>query len=205
MATVGAIIGREAAAWAAATRHPFLDGVRDGALPAAAFAAWLVQDYRFVGDLLACQARLLARAPRPAQAVLAAGLVGLEAELTWFEEQAGRRALALDAPRLPATAAYRDELTALERAEAPVALAALWAIERAYLDAWRGAAPGAAAYRAFVEHWTTPAFAAYVDGLERAADAALAGAGRPEPATTEAVLAIARLERDFWEMAWTGR
>ena len=204
MGTVGDIIEREAGAWAAATRHPFLDGVRDGALPARAFAAWLVQDYLYVSDLLDFQTRLLARAPRPAQAVLAAGLVALEAELTWFEAQAEQRGLTLDTPRLPATAAYRDALLALDRAAAPVALAALWAIERAYLDAWRGAAPGAVAYREFVEHWTTPTFAAYVAGLEQAADAALAGGG-DLAAATEAVLTIARLERDFWEMAWTGR
>src|SRR3712207_927117 len=58
-------------AWRAATRHPFLDAVRDGTIPVAAFDTWLVQDARFVADLLRFQARLLARAPRPAQAVLA--------------------------------------------------------------------------------------------------------------------------------------
>ena len=30
--------------WSQATRHPFLDGVRDGTLPGAALGAWLVQD-----------------------------------------------------------------------------------------------------------------------------------------------------------------
>ncbi len=40
--------------------------------------------------------------------------------------------------------------------------------------------------------------------LERVANAALAGGGHLA-AATEAVLTVARLERDFWEMAWTGR
>ena len=50
-------------------------------LPDAAFDRWLGQDALFVGDLLTFQARLLARAPRPAQAVLAGGCVALVAEL----------------------------------------------------------------------------------------------------------------------------
>lgn len=50
-----------------ATRHPFLVAVRDGTLPGEALDAWLVQERRFVRDLLWSQARLPARAPRPAQ------------------------------------------------------------------------------------------------------------------------------------------
>lgn len=194
------LLERHPEAWRAATRHPFLEAVRAGALPARAFATWLVQDYHFVGDLLTGQARLLARAPRPAQAVLAAGLVALEAELTWFEEQAETLGLALAGPRRTATAAYRSFLIGLEEVRFPTAIVALWALERIYLEAWRGAAPGAPAYRAFVEHWTTPAFAAYVAELEQAADAALATGGG-EAAAETALLAVARLERDFWQMA----
>ncbi|MDK3255060.1 hypothetical protein [Blastococcus capsensis] len=61
---------RHAGAWSGATAHPFLHAVRDGTVPEPAFDTWLVQDARFVADLLRFQARLLARAPRPAQAVL---------------------------------------------------------------------------------------------------------------------------------------
>ena len=67
--------------------------------------------------------------------------------------------------------------------------------ELAYLEAWRGAAPGAPAYRAFVEHWTTPDFARYVDDLGLQVDSA--------GADEEAFLAVCALEREFWEMAWT--
>lgn len=178
-------------AWARATRHPFLDRVRDGSLPRAAFAAWLVQDHRFVGDLLRFQARLLARAPRPAQAVLAAGCVALVEELAWFEEHARRLGLRLDAPPLPATAAYAELLERLDAAEPPAALTALWAIERAYLDAWSSALPAAEPYREFVEHWTSDGFRAYVAALE-----ALAGEGAEEE-----LLAVLRVEHAFWEMA----
>jgi len=81
---------------------------------------------------------------------------------------------------------------------------ALWAIERAYLEAWRGAAPGSAALREFVDHWTVPAFSDYVVSLERAADAALRTASEKAVTAAEnAFEAVARLEADFWDMAWS--
>ncbi|RBY76449.1 TenA family transcriptional regulator [Geodermatophilus sp. TF02-6] len=192
---VADLLPRHPEAWRRATRHPFLDAVRDGTVPAAAFDTWLVQDARFVADLLRFQARLLARAPRPAQAVVAGGLVALVEELDWFDEQAAVRGLDLGAPALPATAAYADLLARLDDADVGTALTALWTIERTYLDAWSYARPGAPAFRPFVEHWTVPAFATYVSGLEAAADAVPA----PEP---DAVFAeVVAAEAAFWEMA----
>jgi thiaminase len=195
------LLERHPGAWREAIRHPFLDAVRDGSLPAAAFETWLVQDYLFVADLLAFQARLLARAPRPAQAVLAGGLVAVEAELGWFEGHAKERGLDLGAPRHPTTEAYRRFMDGLEEEPYPVGIVALWALERAYLEAWTGAAPGQPRYREFVEHWTTAEFAAYVTALEEVADAALVSGDEEERAGT-AFLEAVRLERDFWEMAW---
>ena len=184
---------RYAREWRAATSHPFLDGIRDGSLPAGAFTAWLQQDYLFVTDLLRFQARLLAAAPRSAQEVLAGGLVALESELNWFEAQGARRGLVLDGPRHPTTQAYREELERLLAEPFEVGMTALWAVEQAYLEAWRGAAPGSTEYREFVEHWTVSSFAIYVSGLEvHASDLPLAEA---------AWLRIVRLEHEFWDMA----
>jgi thiaminase len=192
------------AAWRGATLHPFLDAVREGALPAGAFEAWLTQDYLFVADLLVFQSRLLARAPRPAQAVLAGGLVAVEAELGWFEEKAGERGLKLEASRHPTTVAYRDFLIALENEPYVVGITALWSLERAYLEAWKNVAPGHPDHREFVEHWTTPEFADHVAELERAADSALESGSQGERERAEAAfLEVARLEKDFWEMAWS--
>ncbi len=76
------------------------------------------------------------------------------------------------------------------------------ALERAYLEGWRTARPGAPAFREFVGSWTSDAFAAYVDTLEAAANRVLADAGEPE---SDAFRWIARYERDFWQMAYTSR
>ncbi|MCU1692279.1 MAG: putative transcription activator [Frankiales bacterium] len=172
----------------AATRAPFLDAVRDGSLPPAVLDAWLAQDALFVADLLAFQARLVARAPRPAQAVLAGGVVALVEELAWFDDLAARRGLPLDVAPAPATARYADLLQRLDAAPYADAVAALWLLERVYLDAWTHAAPGAGPYRELVEHWTVPGFASYVAALE----ALVPGA---DPALLHEVLV---LEAAFW-------
>ena len=191
------LIQQHAQAWRAATAHPFLAGVRDGDLPGGAFAAWLQQDHLFVSDLLVFQARLLARSPRSAQKVLAAGLVALEAELTWFEQNAVRDGVVLGATRHRTTEAYRTELDRLLLEPFDVGITGLWALELAYLEAWRGAAPGALEYRAYVEHWTVPEFADYVGSLEMHA--------RDSPAAEAAFLRIVHLEREFWDMALASR
>jgi formylaminopyrimidine deformylase / aminopyrimidine aminohydrolase len=191
---------RHEACWLRATRHPFLSAVRDGSLPQSAFDTWLAQDYRFVGDLLRFQARLLGRAPRSAQAVLAAGAAALVDELTWFEQHADARRIDLAAPPGPATQAYGRLLELLDDAEFPVALAMLWTLERAYLDAWSFAAPGAGTYRDFVAHWTTPEFAAYVSALEAAVDdTCTPGANLDAP-----FIEVVQAEVQFWDMAVDG-
>lgn len=195
---------RHRAAWLRATQHPFLDAVRDGTVPEATFDTWLVQDYRFIRDLLRFQARLLSRAPRPAQAVLADGAVALVDELAWFERQATARRLDLDAGSLAATAAYAALLQRLDGADVAVALVGLWAVERVYLDAWSYGSPGAPAYREFVEHWTTPQFATYVEALQSTADAAV-GAARDGSQVEAVFLEVVEAESGFWDMAWTRR
>lgn len=192
---VAELLRRHPDAWRGATAHPFLAAVRDGSVPVGAFDTWLVQDAHFVADLLRFQARLLARAPRPAQPVLAGGLVALVDELAWFEEQAAARRLDLTADALPATLDYAALLGRLHDADLPTALTALWTIERTYLDAWSTALPGAPAYRGFVEHWTVPGFAGYVAALEQAADGV--GGGADDAAFLEVVAA----ETAFWATA----
>lgn len=195
---VAELVDRHEAAWTRATEHRFLSAVRDGALPRTAFDTWLAQDHIFASDLLWFQARLLARAPRPAQPVLAAGLVALVDELAWFEQRAEERNIALETSPLPAAVAYRDLLDRLDRADFPVALTMLWALERAYLDAWSFARPGAAAYQDFIAHWTTPQFAEYVAALQEAADAVLVDGNDVDALFVEVVDAEGR----FWDMAW---
>ena len=192
------LIESEAELWRAATHHPFLDGVRDGTLSPEVFARWLVQDYQFGVALTRVEARYLAGAPREDLALLAAGVQAMVAELDWFEQKAAERKLHLGAPLHPTARAYIDYLYALCDRPYSVQLTALWALERAYLDAWRGARPGAEAFRAFVEHWTNDAFASHVAALEAATSRVL---GQNADAERDAFRQVARHERAFWGMA----
>jgi thiaminase len=111
-----------------------------------------------------------------------------------------RTGIGLSVSPAAATTAYLAMLDRLETAAPAGALAALWAIERVYLDAWRAAAPGALAYRTFVAHWTTVEFACYVDELSAAADLVLAAADPPlDPIGV--VSEILDLEVRFWDAA----
>ncbi|MHA3024147.1 thiaminase II/PqqC family protein [Mycobacterium sp. BMJ-28] len=178
--------------WVPATRHPFLDAVRDGTITDDAFDRWLVQDAIFVADLLSFQGRLLARAPRPAQSTLAAGCVALVDELSWFEVQARRRGLDLDQRPLPATLAYRELLRVLDGEPFDAAVTALWVLERVYLLAWTHARSDTSRFREFVEHWSTAEFASYVQEL-----GALATPDGKQALIDE----VLSHEVDFWEMA----
>lgn len=191
------LIERHRGLWRAATEPALLAGIRGGTLRAEQFGAWLEQDYLFVSALVSFQARLLARAPRGAQPALARGVVALVDELAWFEAQAARREVSLEAVAAPVTREYLALLGRLDSAPTPVALVALWTLERVYLDAWRAAQPGAGPYQEIVEHWTGPAFADYVAELQRLADDALARARSPQH--EEVFTEILRLEAAFWD------
>ena len=195
------LIAGDAELWRAATHHPFLDGVREGDLDPAAFSRWLVQDYHFALALTRAEARYLANAPRGDLEVLLQGLQAMVGELAWFEQKADEGALELSAPLHPTARAYADYLQATTYEPYAVQLTALWALERAYLEAWRTALPGAPAYREFVAHWTNEAYAAWLERLDAAADRVLARGGDRE---RDAFRWVARYERDFWQMAYSG-
>lgn len=195
------LIEGDAELWRAATHHSFLDGVRDGTLDPEAFARWLVQDYHFALALTRAEGRYLANAPRADLEILVQGVQAMVAELAWFERKADERGLDLAAPLHPTARAYADYLQASTYEPYPTQLTVLWALERAYLEAWRTALPGAPAYREFVEHWTNEAYAYWVESLEAAANRVLAQGGERE---REAFRWIARYEWDFWQMAYAG-
>jgi thiaminase/transcriptional activator TenA len=193
------LIHHDAELWHAATHHAFLDEVRDGTLAPASFARWLCQDYHFAVALTRTEARALACAPREDLELLVGGIQAMVAELDWFESKASERAIDLDVPFHPTARAYIEYLCALAEEPYSVQLTALWALERAYLEGWRTARPGAPTFREFIEHWTNDAYAAYVDALEAAANRAI---GRGGDAEREAFRWVAKYEQAFWEMAY---
>ncbi len=197
--TTQELIQADAGLWRAATHHAFLDEVRDGTLAPATFARWLAQDYHFGVALMRTEARILACAPRDDLELLAGGVQVMVAELDWFERKASEREVDLNVSLHRTARAYIDYLHGLTYEPYSVQLTALWALERAYLEGWRTALPGAPAFREFVEHWTNDAYAAYVDALEAGANRVLAMDANAE---REAFRWVARYEQAFWQMAY---
>jgi formylaminopyrimidine deformylase / aminopyrimidine aminohydrolase len=201
--TADALLTRHAAAWQAATVHPFLAGVRDGSVPADSFDRWLAQDYLFAQALVRAQSRIAAGAPIANVGLLAGG-VATVGELGWFVGVAARRSVALDAPMHPTTRAYCDFLLALSYAVYPAQITAIWALERTYLEGWEGARPGAQPYREF-ERWTTDDFRSYVSDLQAVVDRQLeASVGEQAREAEDAFVWVTHYERRFWDMAMSG-
>ena len=188
--------------WRAATHHPFLQEIHAGTLDRHVFATWLAQDYHFVRGEFVALADLLTRAPRHSYKLLTSALVALEEEMSWFEEHAHTENLSLTAALLPATVAYQAFLLDIAQHPFPAAITSVWAIERAYLDAWKNAANGDPLYRPYADHWTNAEFEQFVQALEAAATRSLAGTSEHDQLTVSLFLRIAQLEREFWDMAY---
>lgn len=188
--------------WRAATSSPFLAGAADGSLPADAFDRWLEQDHHFVEGLARAWGRLLTRAPRADLGLLARGIGAFTDEVDWLGGVARDRGLDLDRPRHPVCSRYVEALDRHAAGAHAVAMTAMWAVEGAYLDAWRSALPAAPDYRPFVHHWTDDGFAAFVGDLAAVVDRLL-----PDGPTEEArgaFLEVAEHERAFWAMTLGG-
>lgn len=184
--------------WQQGTKSPFLEAAAAGTLAREAFQRWLAQDYLFAKGLMSYQATTLAKAPRDCHYQLVNGLVGLENELSWFEDCAGRLDLDLDAPPHPTCRAYVDFLLGAARSQPfPLLLAILFGVEVAYLAAW-SALGGHGPYAEFIERWSSPEFGDYVASL-----GALADRYRHE-AAQEHFNRVLEHERDFWKMSWEG-
>jgi len=192
------LIRNAGALWREATTSPFLDALAAGTLPEEAFARWLAQDYLFATNLVGFQAIVLAKARRDCHGPLIAGLAALDSELGWFERHAARLGVDLEVRPHPVCQGYCDLLMrAAYSHPLGVLLAMLYGVEVSYLAAWSALQPKGP-YAEFIERWSNPGFAAYVDSLRELA-------GRyPHEGTQAAFNRVLEAERDFWRMAWEG-
>ncbi|MCP4120035.1 MAG: TenA family transcriptional regulator [Desulfobacteraceae bacterium] len=200
------LVQKHAELWKNAVNHPFLEEVQAGKLSMEAFSTWLAQDYLYVHNLLSFQGMMLVRAPRADHGLLIGGLAAIDSELAWFEANAKKFNIDLSRPELPTCRAYSDFMLALSYQPYVAQITTLWALEKAYYDSWKNALPCEPKFKEFVDRWTNEGFKGYVDALEAAADAALKTATPEERAIAEKYFEwVARYERDFWQMAYTGK
>ena len=199
--TSAILIERNVELWHAATRHEFLDRVRDGTVPVAAFSRWLEQDYLFVAGLTRAWGRLLAGAPQEDFKLIASGIDVFSSELEWFEALAGPLAVGLDCEPLPEASAYIGDLADLATRSYAVAITGMWGVEVAYLHAWQGACEGDERFADVVEHWANAEFAAFVGELGVVVDRELAASPEHHHAAEQALVAVLGHEALFWGLA----
>ncbi len=184
--------------WPEATSGEFLSAIRDGNLPSEAFQRWLIQDYAFAKGLAAFQAIAVARTPRPAQKVLIAGLSSLDAELDWFEQNAQRQELDLNAATHPTCRQYVDYLVASAYTQPlEVLLPILYGVEASYLCAW-SALEASGPYAEYIERWSNTLFVGYLAELLGICDRG------PDEIQQRHFNEVLRHEPDFWCMTWEG-
>lgn len=189
--------------WSSATIHPFLTQCQSAEILPQQFNTWLVQDYLFVTEFTRMTAHLLAVAPVHHFDVLLSGLGALKAELIWFRAKAAERQLDLTTVQQPTCVEYCTYMASLASTPYPVQATAFWAIEAAYNQGWQNPGKMASPYDEFADRWGNPGFTEYVKLLEQQADEVLATAPDTVQQQAEAAfLEVARLEKDFWQMAY---
>jgi thiaminase len=198
------------AVWAAMAAHPFVLGLADGTLPAAALQAWVQQDRVFVLQERRVVAALRAHGPPGRLDGLLTDLdASLVQEADAFARTAAEHGFPADADPWPVCLGYTCFLRCAAQDGLLEGLTALYAAERAYLDTWTAVAarsPADSPYRAWIENWSGAGFRAFVGALGRDLDEL---AGTPSPVLAERLEAVfagaARFELAFWELCWSGQ
>jgi thiaminase/transcriptional activator TenA len=199
--------------WRAQYDHPFVTELADGTLDPDAFRHWVEQDYRYLLDYADVFSLAAADADNEAtSARLAATAHRIrEDELDLHREFAADYGLApadLEAvEKAPTCQAYTDHLVrAAREGGLPTTAAAVYPCGQGYLDVadhMAERADGDHRYTPFIEKYTSDAFRETVawlqDLVDRLADANPGARDRMRAAFHRS----ARLEHDFWEMAYT--
>ncbi len=206
MSTARALLAGSAALWQRLTTHPFVTAVGDGGVDPAAFDRWLVEDHAFVVGFRRFLAGLVTLATDARSGdVLAAGLAPLSAELELFRREGAARGLDLFVEPAPTTLGYTAYLLSSLTDGYEVGLTVLYGAEKAYYDAWaaiRSAARGTSPYWAFVDNWSSDAFAGWVAAVARLLDGA--SPQGPSPAMATAFDRVIRFELRFWDAVLAG-
>jgi thiaminase/transcriptional activator TenA len=204
MAACADILSHYQDEWKGAVTHRFLTAVQDGTIQAQQFDAWLVQDGLFAREFTRFQAHALAKAPVAHFDLLLSGMGALQDELRWFADLTRKRGLSLEVAPSNTCSKYITFMANCAKQPYACHAVALWAIEKAYHDAWHTHMPGMPApYHHYAERWGSLAFGDYVDALQRQADEALAAASAAERQEAEALFVqVCGLEREFWSMAF---
>ncbi len=199
--------------WKAQKEHPFVRELATGELEEEAFLTWVRQDYRYLLDY----ARVFAIAGTKAREeetmthLLEVAHTVLDYEMDLHREFAADygidRAELESVQKSPTCIAYTNFLvrTAHEGSLAEIA-AAIYPCGQGYLDIadhMADIAPGEHRYTPFIEKYTSDEFREAVEWMRTFVDQCGERYPGEHEAMEEAFLTCARLEHQFWEMAYT--
>lgn len=193
--------------------HPFITGLTDGTLPAAAFARYVIQDDLYLRQYSRALALCAVRADRPGRLRMycqhAAEAVAAEQALhTGLLEQLGIDAAEAAAQTpTPTCAAYTNFLLAScalgERHEAFAAVLPCYWIYHRVGQALVTAGSPDPRYRTWIEAYADEDFTSAVEGAIAACDEVLADLPPAAMVSAERhALTAARYEWMFWDSAW---
>jgi len=200
--------------WQAQYEHPFVRELAEGTLDPAAFETWVRQDYRYLLDYARAYAVAGTKARDEATMAYLLGVADriLNDEMDLHREFAAEYGLTpadLEATaKAPTCVAYTNFLvrTAHEGSLAEIA-AAIYPCAQGYLDVGERMAEiqGDAEHRytPFIEKYTSDEFRDAVARAREFVDRCGEEFPGERDAMREAFLTSARLEHDFWEMAYT--
>ncbi|PWE32805.1 TENA/THI-4 family protein [Maritimibacter sp. 55A14] len=201
--------------WDAATRHAFTDALAAGTLPPEKMAAYLVQDYKFIGGFVRLLASAIAHAPSLEDSVPAAQFLALVTgpENTYFQrsfEALGVDAAMQAAPAASPTRAFQNLMAeAASSGRYEQMLAVLVVAEWSYLSWAAPHAPAPDDLPFWLGEWIAlhsgdgfEAVVAYLrDQLDRTWETLDPDRRRAVEAT---FLRATELERAFFDAAWAG-
>lgn len=200
--------------WRAQHDHPFVRGIGDGSLDPDRFAYWLRQDYLFLIDYARLFAAAALRAPDLDAMSRFAALLHeiLTREMNLHRSYVARFGItAADLerePKAPTTQGYTDFLLRTATVgDYPELLGALlpcmWGYSEIGIELARRGMPEDERYRAWIDVYADPEFAALARWCRELTDAACDGLPTLMLKRVEAAfLTASRYELAFWEMAW---
>jgi thiaminase/transcriptional activator TenA len=213
MAFSDQLLAEGEAIWDAQMEHPFVVELAEGTLDEDAFRHWVEQDYRYLLDY----ARVFAIAGTKADdEPTMTHLLGVAHEILDFEMDLHREFAANhdltredleNVRKAPTCVAYTNFLvrTAHEGSIAEIA-AAIYPCGQGYLDVAEHMADLATEdhrYTPFIEKYTSDEFREAVAWMREFVDRTGEQSPGEHEALREAFLTSARLEHEFWEMAYT--
>src|SRR5205823_5565079 len=160
--------------WARATKHPLIEAIGDGSLPAAAFNEAIKQHYHFVIGLGSYVRALSALAPDGDRAGLRLVASMLEPEYDLFRRYAHRERIDLEAEPIPECGDYLTFLNESARNGYDHGIVAFYGCERALLEAWtyaRESAGFSSPYAEWLENWSSSEFERFVRWIGERVDA----------------------------------